>query len=91
MTFDGEIEKYYIHVQYLADDPDYDFDYTIYDSSAHDIDGGVIGSFSGWDLRYAVINIIEEEKEYGFLKGRNLITCTIEEETSENVLTIFEE
>ena len=33
----------YIYIQYLYDDDEYDFDYTIYDANLTDVDGGVFG------------------------------------------------
>ena len=33
----------YIYIQYLYDDNEYDFDYTIYDVEFNDVDGGVFG------------------------------------------------
>lgn len=54
----------YIYVQYLYDDMEYDFDYTIFDRDFNDIDGGVIGEsgtaipFGGdWDLQRAAEEI----------------------------------
>lgn len=56
----------YIYVQYLYDDAEYDFDYTIFDRDFNDIDGGVIGEsgtaipFGGdWDLQRAAEEIVE--------------------------------
>jgi len=49
----------YIYVQYTAEDPDCDFDYTVYDDQFNDIDGGLIGE-SGvckWDLEEAAVEI----------------------------------
>lgn len=57
----------YLHVQYLADDPEYDFDYTIYDESFHNIDGGVIGVMTGWDLLMAANEIVADAQKYGII------------------------
>ena len=49
---------YYLYVQYTADDPEYDFDYTIYDRDFLDEDGGVIGEYTKWDLDEAADQIL---------------------------------
>ena len=50
----------YVFVQYLDDDPDCDFDYTIYDNEFSDIDGGVIGEgvYDVWDLKRAAEEVV---------------------------------
>lgn len=47
----------YICIQYLTDDPEYDFDYTIFDVDFNDIDGGVIGQRTDWNLFEAAIEV----------------------------------
>ena len=42
--------KGYVYVQYLADDPEYDIDYTVYDLNFRDIDGGCFGEDGKFDL-----------------------------------------
>ena len=47
--------EYYLYVQHTADDPEYDFDYTFYDKDFNDVDGGVIGRHTNWDLTRAAL------------------------------------
>ena len=60
----------FIYIQYLSDDPEYDFDYTIFDDQFNDIDGGVIGQRSDWDLKEAAIeatgdySLVEKDLDY---------------------------
>ena len=42
--------KGYVYVQYLADDPEYDIDYTVYDLNFRDVDGGCFGEDGKFDL-----------------------------------------
>lgn len=49
---------YYLHVQYTADDPECDFDYTIYDEDFLDEDGGLIGENTDWTLDEAADQIM---------------------------------
>lgn len=44
------IHGHYIFIQYLADDPEYLFDYTIYDNDFNNIDGGVVGIDASWNM-----------------------------------------
>lgn len=62
-----KVPGYYIHVQYLSDDPEYCFDYTIYDDDFNDIDGGVIGTDDSWDLRRAAEEVVSEAQYYSGL------------------------
>ena len=58
---------YFIHIQHLADDPEYEFDYTIYDWNFTDIDGGVIGAAGcGWTIEQTLQEIVSGE---GYLSG----------------------
>lgn len=67
----------YLYVQYTADDPEYDFDYTVFDNDFHDVDGGVIGVDTRWDLDAAADAICEDIqqtlKSRGFTAGRPTI------------------
>lgn len=62
-----KIPGHFIYVQYLSDDPEYFFDYTIYDNDFNDLDGGVIGTDPRWDLRRAAIEIIADTHYIGGL------------------------
>jgi len=60
----------FIYIQYLADDAEYVFDYTIYNNTFEEIDGGVIGEPGcGWDLLKAARNVIGV---------RNLSECNLD-------------
>ena len=50
----------YLYVQYTADDPEYDFDYAIFDNDFQDVDGGVIGVNTRWNLDAAASVIARE-------------------------------
>ena len=54
----------YIYVQYLVDDPEYDIDYTIFDSEFTDVDGGVLDGNGKWGLRRAAEEIVKMCPEF---------------------------
>lgn len=51
---------YYLYVQYTADDPECDFDYVIYDEDFADVDGGLIGEYTDWNLDRAADEILSD-------------------------------
>lgn len=49
---------YYLYVQHTADDPECDFDFTIYDEDFLPEDGGLIGENTDWNLDMAADEIM---------------------------------
>lgn len=65
--------NHYLYVQHTADDPEYDFDFTLYDRNFRDVDGGVIGQNTDWSLKRAAREIIDSyssEKDFDKPTGK---------------------